>query len=83
MVGSTFNSYDNALAEIMSGLYKAKVINRVGPCQTVKAVELATRERVAWFNPRRLLEPIGYIPPAVKLRHTTIVNFTSRQYSSD
>ncbi len=63
-VGSTGDSYDNALAETINGLYKAEVIHRRGPWKTREAVELATLEWVSWFNHRRLLEPIGYIPPA-------------------
>ena len=63
-VGSTGDSYDNALAETLNGLYKAEVIHRSGPWKTAEAVELATLDWVAWFNHQRLLEPIGYIPPA-------------------
>jgi putative transposase len=63
-VGSKGDSYDNALAETINGLYKAEVIHRRGPWKTAEAVELATLEWVAWFNHHRLLEPIGYIPPA-------------------
>lgn len=63
-VGSIGDSYDNALAETINGLYKAEVIHRRGPWKTVEAVEIATLEWVAWFNHHRLLEPIGYIPPA-------------------
>jgi transposase InsO family protein len=63
-VGSTGDSYDNALAETINGLYKAEVIHRRTSWQTVESVELATLTWVAWFNNHRLLEPIGYIPPA-------------------
>jgi transposase InsO family protein len=63
-VGSTGDSYDNALAETINGLYKAAIIHRRGPWKTREAVELATLEWVSWFNHLRLLEPIGYIPPA-------------------
>ena len=63
-VGSVGDSYDNALAETINGLYKAEVIHRRGPWRTFEAVELATLEWVDWFNNRRLLEPIGNIPPA-------------------
>ena len=63
-VGSTGDSYDNALAETINGLYKAEIIHRRGPWKTREAVELATLEWVSWFNNQRLLEPIGYIPPA-------------------
>jgi transposase InsO family protein len=63
-VGSVGDSYDNALAETINGLYKAEVIHRRGPWRSVEAVEFATLEWVDWFNRRRLLEPIGNIPPA-------------------
>jgi len=63
-VGSVGDSYDNALAETINGLYKAEVIHRCGPWRNFEAVELATLEWVDWFNNRRLLEPIGNIPPA-------------------
>jgi transposase InsO family protein len=63
-VGSRGDSYDNALAETINGLYKAELIHRRAPWKTREAVELATLEWVAWFNHHRLLEPIGYIPPA-------------------
>lgn len=63
-VGSIGDSYDNALAETINGLYKAEVIHRRGPWRTMEAVEFATLEWVDWFNNRRLLEPIGNIPPA-------------------
>jgi transposase InsO family protein len=63
-VGSVGDSYDNALAETLNGLYKAEVIHRRGPWRNFEAVEFATLEWVDWFNNRRLLEPIGNIPPA-------------------
>ena len=63
-VGSQGDSYDNALAETINGLYKAELIHRRAPWRTVEALELATLEWVTWFNHQRLLEPIGYIPPA-------------------
>jgi putative transposase len=63
-VGSIGDSYDNALAETINGLYKAEVIHRRGLWRSMEAVEFATLEWVDWFNNRRLLEPIGYIPPA-------------------
>jgi len=62
-VGSVGDSYDNALAETINGLYKAEVIHRRS-WQSREAVELATLEWVDWFNHRRLLEPIGNISPA-------------------
>ena len=72
-VGSVGDSYDvvlkarlrhDALAETINGLYKAEVIWRKGPWRSFEAVELATLEWVDWFNNRRLLEPIGNVPPA-------------------
>jgi transposase InsO family protein len=63
-VGSVGDSYDNALAETINGLFKAEVIHRRGPWRNFEAVEYATLEWVNWFNNRRLLEPIGNIPPA-------------------
>ncbi len=63
-VGSVGDSYDNALAETINGLFKAEVIHRRGPWRSFEAVEFATLEWVDWFNHRRLLEPIGNIPPA-------------------
>ena len=63
-VGSIGDSYDNALAETINGLYKTEVIHRRGPWRHRDAVEYATLEWVDWFNNRRLLEPIGNIPPA-------------------
>lgn len=63
-VGSVGDSYDNALAETINGLYKAEVIHRRGPWRSFETVEFATLEWVDWFNNRRLLEPIGNIPPA-------------------
>ncbi len=63
-VGSVGDSYDNALAESINGLYKAEVIHRRGPWRNIESVEFATLEWVDWFNHRRLLEPIGNIPPA-------------------
>ena len=63
-VGSVGDSYDNALAETINGLYKAELIHRRGPWRSFEAVEFATLTWVDWFNKRRLLEPIGNIPPA-------------------
>ncbi len=63
-VGSVGDSYDNALAETINGLYKAEVIHRCGPWRSFEAVEFATLKWVDWFNHRRILEPIGNIPPA-------------------
>ena len=62
-VGSKGDSYDNALAETINGLYKAEVIHRRS-WPTRESVELATLEWVSWFNHHRLLGPIGYVPPA-------------------
>lgn len=63
-VGSRGDSYDNALAESVIGLFKAEVIRRKGPWRTLEAVEFATLAWVDWFNHRRLLGPIGFVPPA-------------------
>jgi transposase InsO family protein len=78
-VGSVGDSYDNALAETVIGLFKTEVIHRRGPWRGIETVEFATLEWVHWFNRRRLLEPIGNIPPAeaedryyAKLEATTI-----------
>ena len=68
-VGSVGDSYDNALAETINGLYKAEVIWRRGPWRKFEAVEFATLEWVDWFNNKRLLEPIGNIPPAEAEAH--------------
>jgi transposase InsO family protein len=63
-VGSRGDAYDNALAESVIGLFKTEVIQRLGPWRNLEAVEFATLTWVDWFNTRRLLEPIGYVPPA-------------------
>ena len=63
-VGSVGDSYDNALAETINGLFKTEVIHRRGPWRSFEAVEFATLEWVDWFNNRRLIEPIGNVPPA-------------------
>jgi len=63
-VGSRGDSYDNALAETIIGLYKTELVRRRGPWKGIDEVEYATLEWVDWFNHRRLLEPIGYVPPA-------------------
>jgi len=63
-VGSRGDSYDNALAETINGLYKAELIHRRAPWKTRQSLELATLEWVAWFNHQRLHSAIGYIPPA-------------------
>ena len=68
-VGSVGDSYDNALAETINGLYKAEVIHRRAPWRSFEAVEYATLEWVDWFNNRRLLEPIGNVPPAEAEQH--------------
>ena len=62
--GSVGDSYDNALAETVIGLFKTEVIRRRGPWRSIEPVEFATLEWVDWFNNRRILEPIGNIPPA-------------------
>lgn len=63
-VGSHGDAFDNALAESVIGLYKTEVIRRHGPWRTLEAVEFATLAWVDWFNRRRLLGPIGDVPPA-------------------
>ena len=63
-VGSRGDSYDNALAETINGLYKAELVHRRAPWKTKESLEIATLEWVSWFNHHRLLAPIGYIPPA-------------------
>lgn len=63
-VGSRGDAYDNALAETMNGLYKAEVIFHLGPWKGLEDVEYATLEWVAWYNSQRLMEPLGYLPPA-------------------
>ena len=63
-VGSTGDSYDNALAETVIGLFKTEEIYRRGPWKGLEDVEFATLEWVAWYNGRRLFEPLGYVPPA-------------------
>ncbi len=63
-VGSKGDSYDNALAETIIGLYKTEVIHLDGPWRGLEDIEIATLEWVWWFNERRLLEPLGYLPPA-------------------
>jgi transposase InsO family protein len=62
-VGSRGDSYDNAMAESVIGLFKAEVIHRLGPWKGVEDVEFSTLDWVAWFNGSRLLEPLGYVPP--------------------
>ena len=71
-VGSVGDSYDNALAETINGLYKTEVIHRRGPWRSFEAVEMATLEWVDWFNNRRLLEPIGNISRPQKRRRTSM-----------
>ena len=63
-VGSRRDSYDNALAESVIGLYKAELVRLQGPWKGLEEIEFATLEWVDWFNHRRLLEPIGYVPPS-------------------
>ncbi len=63
-VGTVGDSYDNALAETINGLYKTEVIRRRGPWRNIDEVEYATLEWVDWFNRRRLLGPLGYVPPS-------------------
>ena len=63
-MGSVGDSYDNALAESINGLCKTEVIRKRGPWRSVDDVDYATLTWVDWFNNRRLLEPLGYVPPA-------------------
>lgn len=63
-VGSRGDAYDNAMAESVIGLFKTEVIRHGGPWRTLEDVEFATLEWVAWFNTCRLMEPLGYLPPA-------------------
>lgn len=63
-IGSKGDSYDNALAETINGLYKAELIHQRAPWRTRESVELAALEWVSWFNDHRLMEHLGYIPPA-------------------
>ena len=62
-VGSVGDSYDNALAESVIGLFKTEVIRSRGPWRGLEEVEFATLHWVSWYNTQRLLEPIGYVPP--------------------
>jgi putative transposase len=74
-VGGVGDSYDNALAETINGLYKAELIHRRGPRRSFEAVEFGTQTWMDWFNKRRLLEPIGNIPPAeAEERHYASLN---------
>ena len=63
-VGSRGDAYDNALAETINGLYKAEVIHHLGPWKGLEDVAYATLAWVAWYNAQRLMEPLGYVPPA-------------------
>lgn len=63
-VGNKGDSYDNALAETINGLYKAELVHRRGPWKTRESAELATLEWVSWLNYQRLMGPLGHIPPA-------------------
>ena len=65
-VGSVGDSYDNALAETINGLYKTELIRQRGPWRNIDEVEYATLEWVHWYNHRRLMESIGHVPPAEK-----------------
>src|SRR5262249_28629831 len=82
-VGSRGDSYDNALAESISGRFKTEVIRRQGPWRQLAAVEFATLEWVDWFNHWRLLEPIGYLPPAeYETRYYEQASVASRGHAS-
>ena len=69
-VGSVGDSYDNALAETINGLYKTEVIRQQGPWRNIEEVEFATLTWVDWYNNRRLFEPIGNVPPNEKKSST-------------
>ena len=73
-IGSVGDSYDNAMAESIIGLFKTELIRRQGPWRTLDDVEIATLEWVDWFNNRRLFEAIGHIPPAEAEATTTAHN---------
>ena len=81
-VGSVGDSYDNALAETIIGLYKTELIYKEGPWRGMEQVELATLEWVDWFNNRRLFEPIGNIPP-LSTRYYTISSKRRRPWWPD
>jgi transposase InsO family protein len=68
-VGSVGDSYDNALAETINGLYKGEVIEHQGPWSGKKNVEMATLEWVHWYNKKRLYAPLGYISPETAERN--------------
>jgi putative transposase len=87
-VGSRGDSFDNALAETIIGLYKTELVRRRGPWKGLDDLEYATLEWVDWFNHRRLLEPIGYVPPAefeatFQREGTPAILFDSRTRASD
>ena len=63
-VGSRGDSYDNALAESVNGLYKTELVRKQGPWRGLEDLELATLEWVDWYNHRRLFGALGYVPPA-------------------
>jgi transposase InsO family protein len=75
-VGSVGDSYDNAMAESVIGLYKAEVIHRKGPWRNLDRVEYATLEWVDWFNNRRLLAPLGWVPPMEYERNRSVIRTT-------
>jgi len=63
-VGTVGDSYDNALAETINGLYKTELVHNLGPWKSIQALELATLNWVHWYNHERLMGTIGYVPPA-------------------
>ena len=71
------DSYDNALAESVNGLYETELLRREGPWRSVEAVELTTLEWVHWSNSQRLLEPLGYVPP-VEFEHAFYTRHAAR-----
>jgi putative transposase len=82
-VGSRGDSYDNAMAESIIGLYKNELIHRRAPWKTVDDVELATLSWVHWWNTQRLLEPIGHVPPVEKEQHWIDTRTTSETQHGD
>ena len=83
LTGGVGDSYDNALAETIIGLYKTEVIRKRAPWKTLDEVEYATLEWVDWFNHRRLLAPIGNVPPADSMNRCTMMKLTGHAERHD
>lgn len=75
-VGTVGDSYDNALAETINGLYKTELVHNMGPWKSMQALELATLNWVHWYNHVRLMGSIGYVPPA---EYETLYNLSELQ----